>query len=531
MGKKVLVCLLAVVSFAASTVFAASPRSAEVSVTPSSLAFGSVTVNTDSAAQTIAITNESSRSREIVSVKSGLSEFLVTGPATPLTLAEHATASFSVVFLPNAASSYSGSIAVTIKYGDGESTVSVPVSGTGKAAAPATTYLLSSSAGSLSFAGTLVGSSATQSVTLTNTGTGAVTVSSATVSGSGFAVSGLSGSVSLAVGNSLSLSVGFAPTAVGSATGSLTVVSSATNSPATVALSGTGVQPAISITPASVSFSNVSVGVTNTQAVTIKNTGTANLTVSAASLAGTTFTMSGLTVPMTLAPGASSSFSVNFTPASASTFYANLSLTNNSPTSPVVVALSGSSVAPVLTLSTSPTSVNFGSVTTNTSANQTVTVTNTGNANVSISSVSASGSGFSASGISLPITLAAQQSTSFSVVFDPTSTGNLSGSATVTSNASNSPATVTLTGTGTAPTTYSVALNWVAGSSAAVAYNLYRGTVSGGPYTKVNSSALSTTSYTDSSVTAGQTYYYVATDLNSSGQESSYSNQVTAAIP
>jgi fibronectin type 3 domain-containing protein len=91
--------------------------------------------------------------------------------------------------------------------------------------------------------------------------------------------------------------------------------------------------------------------------------------------------------------------------------------------------------------------------------------------------------------------------------------------------------TITLVGTGTSPTTYSVALNWVAGSSAAVGYNLYRGTVSGGPYTKMNSSALSGTTYTDSSVTAGQTYYYVATDLNSSGQESSYSNQVTEAIP
>ncbi|HUN61760.1 MAG TPA: choice-of-anchor D domain-containing protein [Candidatus Sulfotelmatobacter sp.] len=530
MGKKVLVCLLAVVSFAASSVFAV-PRSVEVSLSPSSLAFGSVTVNTNSAAQTMVITNESSRTREILSVKSGLSEFVVTGPATPFSLAAHATASFSVVFLPNAASSYSGSIAVAIRYWDGdEVTISAPVSGTGKSAAPAPTYLLSSSTSSLSFANTLVGSSASQSVTVTNTGTGAVTVSSAAISGSEFAVSGLSGSVSLAAGSSLSLSVSFAPTAVGSVTGSLTVVSTATNSPATIALSGAGVQPAISVTPSSVSFSNVSVGVTNTQTITIKNTGTANLTVSAASLPGSTFTMSGLTIPLTLAPGASSGFSVNFTPASASTFYANLSLTNNSPTSPVVVALSGSSVAPMLTLSASPTSLSFGSVTTNSSTSQTVTVTNTGNASVSISGIAASGTGFSTSGITLPITLAAGQSTSFSVVFDPTSTGSLTGSVVVTSNASNSPLSVALSGTGTAPTTYSVSLTWTPGSSAS-GFNLYRGTQSGGPYTKLNNSELSTASYTDSSVTAGQTYYYVATDLNSSGQESTYSNQVTAAIP
>jgi fibronectin type 3 domain-containing protein len=64
-----------------------------------------------------------------------------------------------------------------------------------------------------------------------------------------------------------------------------------------------------------------------------------------------------------------------------------------------------------------------------------------------------------------------------------------------------------------------------------VGFNLYRGAQAGGPYTKMNSSELATASYTDSSVTAGQTYYYVATDVNSSGQESTYSNQVTAAIP
>jgi fibronectin type 3 domain-containing protein len=89
---------------------------------------------------------------------------------------------------------------------------------------------------------------------------------------------------------------------------------------------------------------------------------------------------------------------------------------------------------------------------------------------------------------------------------------------------------IALSGTGAAATTYTVGLAWTAGSSA-TGFNIYRGTTSGGPYTKLNASALSAASYSDSSVTAGQTYYYVATDLNSSGEESTYSNQVTAAIP
>jgi fibronectin type 3 domain-containing protein len=55
--------------------------------------------------------------------------------------------------------------------------------------------------------------------------------------------------------------------------------------------------------------------------------------------------------------------------------------------------------------------------------------------------------------------------------------------------------------------------------------------VSGGPYTMINSSLDGTTAYTDSTVVSGQTYYYVATTVNSESQESGYSNQTTAVIP
>jgi len=105
---------------------------------------------------------------------------------------------------------------------------------------------------------------------------------------------------------------------MGTVTGSLTVVSTASNSPVTIALTGTGIQPQISVVPTSISFANVSVNVTNTQSLTIKNAGTATLTVSQASLAGTSFTYSTLALPLSLAPGASSAFTVAFTPASAS---------------------------------------------------------------------------------------------------------------------------------------------------------------------------------------------------------------------
>jgi len=67
-------------------------------------------------------------------------------------------------------------------------------------------------------------------------------------------------------------------------------------------------------------------------------------------------------------------------------------------------------------------------------------------------------------------------------------------------------------------------------SSQVEGYNVYRGGQRGGPYSKIY--ALDpNTSYTDNTVTDGNTYYYVTTAVNSSGQESAYSNQVTAVIP
>jgi centrosomal CEP192-like protein len=196
-----------------------------------------------------------------------------------------------------------------------------------------------------------------------------------------------------------------------------------------------------------------------------------------------------------------------------------------------VVPFSGTGVSTILQLSASPTSLSFGSLTTGTSATQSVTISNKGNSSVSISQISATGTGFKTSGITLPVSLAAGQSTSFSVMFAPTSTGNLLGSATVVSNATNSPLVVALSGTGAAPASHSVALSWTPGSSTYSGFNVYRGTTSGGPYSRVDTTTISATSYVDAGVSSGHTYYYVATELDSTGKESNYSSEVSATIP
>jgi fibronectin type 3 domain-containing protein len=146
-----------------------------------------------------------------------------------------------------------------------------------------------------------------------------------------------------------------------------------------------------------------------------------------------------------------------------------------------------------------------------------------------VTSDSSSNSQFVLAGAAFPLTIAAGQSSSFNVAFKPTSSGAESASLTFASNASSSQTVESLTGTGTT-TTYSVSLSWNA-SSNVVGYNVYRSTASNGTYAKINSSVDANTAYTDNTVLSGQTYYYEATSVNSSGQESAPTPPVEASVP
>src|SRR5205823_15048775 len=99
-------------------------------------------------------------------------------------------------------------------------------------------------------------------VMLSNTGTGSVSLSQAALTGTGFSISGLSLPLTLAAGQSSSFSVTFAPSAAGPATGSISLVSNASNSPAAVSLAGTGVTLVLSVKPSSTGFGSVVLGTT-----------------------------------------------------------------------------------------------------------------------------------------------------------------------------------------------------------------------------------------------------------------------------
>jgi hypothetical protein len=86
--------------------------------------------------------------------------------------------------------------------------------------------------------------------------------------------------------------------------------------------------------------------------------------------------------------------------------------------------------------------------------------------------------------------------------------------------------------TASAQVTHSVALSWIASTTSTVSgYNVYRSTVSGTGYAKMNSLVVSALIYTDGTVQNATTYYYVTTAVDGSGAESAYSNEVPAVIP
>jgi len=145
--------------------------------------------------------------------------------------------------------------------------------------------------------------------------------------------------------------------------------------------------------------------------------------------------------------------------------------------------------------------------------------------------VTISGAGFSASGVTSGTILTPNQAVTLSVTFAPVSAGSLTGSVSVASNATNSPTTIALSGTGVQLIAHSAALSWTASTSVVTGYNVYRGTVSGGPYAKLNSSLIAVTTYTDGTVQSGQTYFYVVTAVDASNVESAYSNTISAIIP
>lgn len=182
-------------------------------------------------------------------------------------------------------------------------------------------------------------------------------------------------------------------------------------------------------------------------------------------------------------------------------------------------------------ITATPSSLSFGSSALNTTLSQPVKIANTGTASATITQDAITGTGFS-TGLTTPLTLAAGQSVTATVVFTPTAAGALSGSLSLASNGT-SLLKIPLSGTGVTPVAHSVDITWAASiTSALQGYSVYRGTTSGGPYSKISPLLSSTTLlFSDATVVSGGHYFYVVTDVNTSGVESAASNEAVVSVP
>ena len=436
-----------------------------VTVSATSLTFPTTTVGQTSAPITVTVSNTGGATATLSSIllTGNASSFNQTADTCGASLAASATCTVSIVFVPVASGTVNLLVTVVDNSGNvSGATQSLTLSGTGSTT-PVPQATLSGT--TLTFPSTNAGAlSASQSVTLTNGGNTALSIASIVLGGVNldqFSTTNTCGT-SLAAGANCTINATFAPTQIGSFTATITVTDNAGNVPAStqiITLTGTAVGPLASFNTNSLTFPGTAINTTATaQTVTLSNTGSAALNITTASITGTgaaAFAISASTCGSTLAAGSGCNISVTFTPSTATTFTAALSVADNAPGSPQTVTLTGTgqtAPAPIATLSA--TTLTFPStIPATTSASMSATLTNTGSATLNIAGIVLSGSGSSdfTQTTTCGATLAAGANCAISATFTPAAAQAYTATVTLTdnnNNVANSTQTITLSGSG-----------------------------------------------------------------------------------
>jgi len=462
-----------------------------ITVSPNALGFGSVATGSSSAAQAVTITNSGTAAAPVTAISTS-GDFSQTNNCGS-SIAAGTSCAVNVVFTPSTTGTRSGNLTATVS----GITTTVALSGTGVAPGP----ILNANPGSLTFGGTVVGTSSTaQAVTVSNSGTTSATVSGVSTTGD---FSQTNNCATLAVGASCTVTVTFTPTTSGTRTGAVSITSNANNSPTSVSLTGSGIGTNTNIAlgrPATASSS-----VNGSLTPNLATDGDANTYWESANNAfpqwiqvdlGTTYSVGKVTLKLppqsawgtrsqtlqvqtstngtsfgTIASGSyqftSPANVVNITVPATNAQFVRINVTANTgwpagQVSELEVYPSGGAPPNSAALSANPSSLSFATQALNTtSGSQAVTVSNTGTASAAISSVAVSGDFLQTN--SCGTSIAAGASCTVNVSFRPTASGTRTGTLTITSSATNSPTTVALTGTGQG----TVATNLAAGKPTA----------------------------------------------------------------
>ena len=359
---------------------------ATVALSANAIDFGALVSGSASPARSITVNNTGQAALTFSSIAVGGANAGVftlggtCGTATPVP----AGGSCTVTVSANASGSGTFSGTLTLASNASNGTVSVGLTGSVSAPAPA----VGANPSAVAFGTQTIGATAAmQTVTLSNTGNVALTLNGIAVSGAGsVTIAGKTCGTTLAVGANCTVTLAFAPATAGAASATLAVTSNA--APLQVAVSGTGTtapaaQPALS-EAGPVAFADTQVGKSSAaHTITLSNSGTASLKVASLVLDGaqaTDFVLGGTCAAnVTVAASASCTIDVSFRPTAAGQRAATLVLMTDAG-SQLSVNLGGTGVAvPVPMLTVNPQSFDFGSADVNgTSPTHRITLTNTG---------------------------------------------------------------------------------------------------------------------------------------------------------
>lgn len=345
---------------------------ANVTLAPDPLDFGNQTVGITSAAQTITVTNTGTDSFNIATVVKGETnpaDFAIAagttctdGAVIPAAPGPGNTCVLNFTLTPSVAGLHSATLTITDDAPGSPRDIAL----SGNGVTPPTADV---SPTDIAFGNQRAGtSSAPQTVTITNNGESTLEIASIELTGanaSDFALAVPTTEtdcrtlVQLAPAASCNIGARFAPATVSAKSATITIVDDAADSPQTVTLSGTGTQPGLNLTSASVDFGNVQLGTVQQAVVpiTLDNTGTGPLTITGITIEGTNpADFSRMTncplSPNTLAAGADCTITPAMQPANTGALAATISVSSDAPSSPDAIALAGTGVDFTITSAT-----------------------------------------------------------------------------------------------------------------------------------------------------------------------------------
>jgi P pilus assembly chaperone PapD len=310
---------------------------AAIVLNPILLTFPSTTIGATSPVQNITISNTGGSPIGLQTPSVIGADFKIAANTCGASLGPGVGCTVAIAFIPTASGSRSGTFSIT----DDVGTQTADLSGIGTS--PATDAL---SPLALTFAPQqITTASAAQQITLTNSGDLPLTLIAAQIAGGDFTVVNACGN-SLDPHSTCSINVAFAPKNVGTISGQLSVSDQYRTQ--TVTLNGIGLAPpGVSLSPFStVTFPATGVGIqAAAQTVTLTNNGGGPLLVQSIVIAGDFVIVPGSnTCGSTVAAGAACTMQVAFVPTVGGPRAGSLSVTDNAPTSPQTLTLTGSGV-------------------------------------------------------------------------------------------------------------------------------------------------------------------------------------------